>query len=217
MIILPKSNNIGNKIIDIKNLNYKVKKKTILENINLDIYEGEKLLIKGENGAGKTTLIKAITGVLKLKKNMIKSKDTKFKSKKWYKEIGVVYQNPNYQLIMKSVFDEVRFYTSSDEEAESYLKRFNLYEYSSLHPQLLSLGQKRKLTVLCALAKKPRIIILDEPTVGQDFSSLKMICGEIEAYHENSNATIITITHDQRCQDAFCDRSIEVKNGKLID
>lgn len=44
-----------------------------------------------------------------------------------------------------------------------------------------------------------------------------MICGEIEAYHENSNATIITITHDQRCQDAFCDRSIEVKNGKLID
>ena len=217
MIILPKSNNIGNKILEIKNLNYKVKKKTILENINLDIYEGEKLLIKGENGAGKTTLIKAITGVLKLKKNMIKSKDTKFKSKKWYKEIGVVYQNPNYQLIMKSVFDEVRFYTSSDEEAESYLKRFNLYEYSSLHPQLLSLGQKRKLTVLCALAKKPRIIILDEPTVGQDFSSLKMICGEIEAYHENSNATIITITHDQRCQDAFCDRSIEVKNGKLID
>ena len=52
MIILPKSNNIGNKILEIKNLNYKVKKKTILENINLDIYEGEKLLIKGENGAG---------------------------------------------------------------------------------------------------------------------------------------------------------------------
>ena len=70
-----------NKIISIKNLSYG----SILDSINLDIYEGEKLLIKGENGAGKTTLIKAITGVLKLKKNMIKSKDTKFKSKKWYK------------------------------------------------------------------------------------------------------------------------------------
>ena len=173
--------------------------------------------LTGRTGSGCTT----VANILKTQRfdalALHTPQDTKFKSKKWYKEIGVVYQNPNYQLIMKSVFDEVRFYTSSDEEAESYLKKFNLYEYSSLHPQLLSLGQKRKLTVLCALAKKPRIIILDEPTVGQDFSSLKMICGEIEAYHENSNATIITITHDQRCQDAFCDRSIEVKNGKLID
>ena len=104
--------------------------KTVLDHIDFSVKGREKIAVVGRNGAGKTTLIKAITGVLKLKKNMIKSKDTKFKSKKWYKEIGVVYQNPNYQLIMKSVFDEVRFYTSSDEEAESYLKRFNLYEYS---------------------------------------------------------------------------------------
>jgi hypothetical protein CLOSPO_03009 len=216
-IMFPKSNNISAKALEITNLSYSVKKRQILNDINLIIYQGEKLLIKGDNGAGKTTLIKAITGVLKVKKKMIKSDLVKFRSKKWFKEFGVVYQNPNYQLVMKSVFEELRFYTSSDEEAFNYLKEFNLFDYKNEHPQSLSLGQKRKLTVLCALAKKPRIIILDEPTVGQDFSSLKMICEAIEAYHQSSNATIITITHDARCQDAFCDRFIEIKNGRIIN
>lgn len=216
-IYLPKSTKIGNEILIIENLSYSVKHKQILNQINLKIFEGEKLLIKGDNGAGKTTLIKALTGVLKIKKGMITSNLAKFKSKKWYSYISVVYQNPNYQLIMKTVFDEVRFYTSSDEEAMKYLESFNLVEYKNHHPQLLSLGQKRKLTILCALAKKPKILILDEPTVGQDFSSLKMICDAIEEYHQRTNATIITITHDMRCQDAFCDYAIEIKDGSIIE
>jgi energy-coupling factor transport system ATP-binding protein len=85
----------------------------------------------------------------------------------------------------------------------------------NLHPQSLSEGQKRRVTIGAILAQRPKVLFLDEPTVGQDYSNLKNLVEVINEIHRRENNTMITITHDIRCSDAFCDRKLCLHKGKL--
>lgn len=198
-------------IISVNNLSYKIDNKLILDNISFNINKGQRLLILGENGAGKTTLIRLLCGIIKSKKNIKYNLNTK----KILSKIGFVFQNPNYQLFMPTVYEEVYFNCKDKKIAEDLLKSFRLYEYKDRHPQSLSLGQKRRLTVAMTLAKKPEVLILDEPTVGQDYESLVLMINYLNEYQYKNNTTFITITHDKRCANAFGSKVIWIKDSKI--
>lgn len=93
-------------------------------------------------------------------------------SKKWYHKIGVVYQNPDYQLFMPTVEKEIKFGAMSDEYADEIAEKFGIKHLYARHPQSLSEGQKRRVSIAAVVATDPEVLILDEPTVGQDYQGL---------------------------------------------
>ncbi|MFI3206325.1 MAG: ATP-binding cassette domain-containing protein [Clostridia bacterium] len=204
-------------LLDIKDIAYK----NIINNINLTINKGERLLILGDNGSGKTTATKIIARLLKqssgdIFQNIDKKLGTKKASKKWFKKLSYVFQNPNYQLFMPTVEDELLFACHSTEYAQKICDMFGLDPLLDCHPHALSQGQKRKVSVATMLAVKPEVIILDEPTVGQDYESLKTLVNNINTIHTEEKNTVITITHDIRCAEALCDKAIVIENGKIV-
>lgn len=218
--VIPKeyTSNIGNTLIKFENVSYKIKKenKLLLHDLNFEIREGERVLILGENGAGKTTLTKLILGLKKISSGKF-TYNSKYKvgSKKWFREVAVVYQNPSYELFMPSVKEELLFGGNKMEEVEEILELFGMSDLIDRHPLSLSEGQKRKLTVALALIKKPKLLILDEPTVGQDYKSLLDLVNVINKYQNLYNMTIITITHDKRCMEVFSDKILYINDGIL--
>ena len=204
-----------------KNVSYCVKEKTILENLNFEINKGEKVLLLGENGIGKTTLMRIIGNLNKYEGEYVSflknnNKILNKPSKAWFKKVGVVYQNPNYQLFMKTVKEEVYFNAYSKEYAQYIISLFGLENLLNRHPQSLSEGQKRKLSIAAILAMKPEVLLLDEPTVGQDFNSLKRLVEILNLIHQQTGNTMITITHDKRCAEALSERVLLLKNKNTL-
>ena len=214
-------------MIKIENLTKRFGERIAVAGIDLEIKSGEIFGLLGPNGAGKTTTVRILTLLSKKKSGSVKicGYDIEKDSERIKELIGVVPQHMSLDqdltgrenLVLQARLHHLKNKAAMEQRINEILEFVELTDRADDKSRRYSGGMKRRLMIGMALLHKPKMLFLDEPTVGQDFSSLKMICGEIEAYHENSNATIITITHDQRCQDAFCDRSIEVKNGKLID
>lgn len=210
------------KIFEVKNLIYKIKDRKIINNISFDINEGERVLLLGENGKGKTTLIRLLSKMIKPTDGEIKQYITN-KKRNWFNEIGIVYQNPNYQLFMPTVEKEILYNAKSKELAYELLNKFDLEKYKNRHPLSLSEGEKRKLTVALVLARLPKVLFLDEPTVGQDYDNLLNMINIINEFRNNYKTTIITISHDIRCANSLCDKCIildnelKIGNKELID
>ena len=210
------------KIYEVNNLSYKIKDKTIINNISFGINAGERVLILGENGKGKTTLVRLLSKMIKPTEGEIKQYITN-KKRNWFNEIGIVYQNPNYQLFMPTVEKEILYNAKSKELAYSLLKKFDLEKYKNRHPLSLSEGEKRKLTVALVLARLPKVLFLDEPTVGQDYDNLLNMINIINEFRNKYKTTIITISHDIRCANSLCDKCIildnelKIGNKELID
>ena len=114
---------------------------------------------------------------------------------------------------MPTVKQELEFSCKDKKIEDEIISLFKLESILNRHPQSLSEGQKRKLTIAIILASLPDLIILDEPTVGQDYESLKNMVNIINYWHQKYNNTIITITHDFRCIEALADRAIWIKAG----
>ena len=200
-------------LFEVNNLSFKYHKDYIIKNLTFDVFKGEKLLLIGENGAGKTTLLKILGRLIKrfegtVKQKLNKSLGQKKGSRKWFKTIGYIYQNPNYQLFMPTVKQEIHFKAYSDDYANKIIKLFDLEKLTSKHPQSLSEGQKRLVSIAAVLATKPEVLFLDEPTVGLDTATLERLVYTINSIHEETGCTLITITHDKRCAEAFCDRAL---------
>ena len=204
----------NDKILSLNNISYKIKNKEILSNINLDIYKGERLLILGENGCGKTTLLRIISKITKPSNGRINNYNQN-KKKKWYDQVGVIFQNPNYELFMPTVEKEIRFKAFSLEYADEIAELLNIKRFYHRHPGSLSLGEKRFVSIAAILARKPEILILDEPTVGEDYNKLCKMINVLNEIHQKTNNTMITITHDIRCASAICDRAIWIKNKEI--
>jgi len=189
----------------------------ILRGIDLEIKKGERILLTGENGCGKSTLMSIIARLLKADEGKISqylNLDLNRRAgKKWFKTCGVVFQNPNYQLFAGSVRDEILFGAENKDYALCLADWFELTPLLDRHPHSLSEGQKRRLTVCSILAQKPKLLLLDEPTVGQDYHNLRNMIEIINHVHKEMQNTMITITHDIRCKKALCDREIKIEGG----
>lgn len=209
-------------ILSINSLGCIIKKNRILENINFEILKGEKVVLLGENGSGKTTLMRLMSKIISPTKGQIKQfidpklKQHKKGNKKWFNKIGVVYQNPNYQLFMPTVMKELSFNSFSNELLNDIIEKFKLHDILDRHPHTLSEGQKRKVTIAAVLTSKPEILFLDEPTVGQDYANLEIILDVLEEFNLKHGMTIVTITHDPVCAAKLCDKAIIIKNKHIF-
>ncbi len=210
-------------LFSLKNVKYSVNGREILKDISFDIKKGERVVLCGQNGCGKTTLLRLIARLAKcsggqIMQNLDKKLGQKQKmssgiKNKWFKKVGVVYQNPNYQLFMPTVLEEIEFACFSKEYAKKIIRLFALEPILSRHPQSLSEGQKRRVSIAAVLACRPEVLILDEPTVGQDYEGLCSLTDILNKIHEETKNTMISVTHDKRCINALCDHKIFIENG----
>ena len=116
---------------------------------------------------------------------------------------------------MPTVSAEIEFGAQSKEYAQCVMERFSLAHLADRHPHSLSEGQKRRVSIAAVLASRPQVLILDEPTVGQDYEGLKSLVDILNSEHIDSGNTMITVTHDVRCAKALCDIAVVIKDGKV--
>jgi len=201
-------------------------KRPVLQDITFDIREGEMVSLVGKNGAGKSTLSKLLCGFEKVDQGIIyyRGDDIKDKSIKERAEmIGVVLQNPNQMISKNLIFDEValglRFREVPEEEiktrVEKVLKICGLAPFVEWPISALSYGQKKRVTIASILALGPEVLILDEPTAGQDFRHYTEIM-EFLVEINKMGVTIILITHDMHLMLEYTPRAIVLSGGKLI-
>jgi len=208
-------------VLSVKNAAFAVKGREILKGVSFNVSRGERVLLLGENGCGKTTLMRLIARLSRptggeIIQNIDPALKQKTKgSRRWYKSVGVVYQNPDYQLFMPTVRSEIEFGAISKEYAEEIGELFSLTHLFERHPQSLSEGQKRLVSIAAVCASKPKLLLLDEPTVGQDYKGLMRLVDILNKLHMESGNTMITVTHDVRCAEALCDRAVLIEGGTV--
>ena len=197
----------------------------ILKNISLTIPKGQRLAIVGKNGAGKSTLAKAICGFITTDGQYTsRGEDIKQESVKERAErVGYVLQNPNQMISTNMIFDEValglrlRGISEEDIKERVYqaLKTCGLYEFRKWPISALSYGQKKRVTIASILVLGPEILVLDEPTAGQDQRNYTDIMEFLDSLQEKGH-TIVMITHDMQLMLDYSDRALVVSDGQIL-
>ena len=217
----------GEEIIKIENLSFAYEDENILENLSLNIDKGEIISILGPNGAGKSTLAKLMCGFLRPKsgKIFIDGKDYKdFSIKEIADKVGFILQNPNAMISKTMIFDEVAFglrVRGVDEEiikgkVHETLEICGLYPFRNWPISALSYGQRRRVTIASILVLNPEVIILDEPTAGQDFHHYTKMMEFIRKINKKYGLTILMISHDMHLIEEYTDRAIVIGDRKIL-
>jgi len=199
---------------------------TALSDVSLTVAKGETIAIEGENGAGKTTLVRHTNGLLKPTKGsvLVDGVDTrKTTTATLSRKVGIAFQNPDHQLFSESVESEVSFALRNFGFAEELVSKrldwalnfFGLEQYRKSSPLVLSGGEKKRLTLACILAWDPDVVVLDEPTVGQD-SLQKEKLAQIFKMLKSTGKTIIIVSHDVEFLWPIQPRLVVMSGGKVI-
>ncbi len=197
-----------------------------LDGVTLSIREGEMVAIIGENGAGKTTLVRHANGLLKPSSGSVTvdGQDTRhISTAQLARKVGVAFQNPDHQIFSDSVEKEVSFALSNfgfdqaliDQRVDWALNSFGLDAYRKSSPLTLSGGEKKRLTLASILAWDPGLVILDEPTVGQD-SVQKAKLAEIANGLYSSGKTLVIVSHDVEFLWALQPRTVVMRQGRVV-
>jgi len=197
----------------------------IIEDLSFSLKKGERLAIVGKNGAGKSTLAKALCGFVPSQgKLTYEGQDISQDSIAERSErIGFVLQNPNQMISQTMIFDEVALglrlrgieEAEVEERVHEVLKTCGLYSFRKWPISALSFGQKKRVTIASILVLKPEIIILDEPTAGQDYKTYTDIMNFLDSLQKQGH-TIVMITHDMQLMLEYSDRCLVVVEGKII-
>lgn len=198
---------------------------TIIEDLSFSLKKGERLAIVGKNGAGKSTLAKALCGFVPSQgKLTYEGQDISQDSIAERSErIGFVLQNPNQMISQTMIFDEVALglrlrgieEAEVEERVHEVLKTCGLYSFRKWPISALSFGQKKRVTIASILVLKPEIIILDEPTAGQDYKTYTDIMTFLDSLQKQGH-TIVMITHDMQLMLEYSDRCLVVVEGEII-
>lgn len=202
-------------------------KHPILQDIDFSVNKGEMISIVGKNGAGKTTLSSLICGFLQPDKGriLLDGQDiAPLSIKERGEKIGIVMQNPNQMISKAMIYDEVALGlavrgVSEDEIKERVyetLKICGLYPFRNWPISALSFGQKKRVTIASILVMNPQIMILDEPTAGQDYRHYTEIMEFLKRVNEEFGTTIIMITHDMHLMLEYTDRALVIADGQMI-
>lgn len=212
-------------VISIKNLTYRYPDGTLaLDNVSLDVFRGELIALLGPNGAGKSTLLLHLNGVLK-GSGSIRIFGGNIQDKKRgeiIREVGIVFQDPDDQLFMTTVFDDVAFGPMNmglskqeiGERVEDALGNVGLRGYEDRYPHNLSFGEKKKVSLATITSMEPEIIVLDEPTSNMDPKSRADILRIIKEL-KSRGKTIIIATHDINAVPEIADR-IYILDRRII-
>lgn len=214
-------------ILEAEHLSFQyTKKRKILQDVSFQIHEGEMVSIVGTNGAGKSTLAKVICGFVTEDEGRIlyKGQDLKGQTiKERSNLIGFVMQNPNQMICKPMIYDEValglRIRGVAEEEIEpkvdKALQICGLAPFKKWPVSALSFGQKKRVTIASMLALDPKVLILDEPTAGQDYHHYTEIMEFLKKLNEEG-VTIIMITHDMHLMLEYTPHAIVISDGKKI-
>jgi len=215
--------------IQVQNLIYKYQDGTVaLNDIDLSFEVGEFIAFIGQNGSGKTTLSKCLNGLFKPTSGEVivdglNSKTTSIVQ--MVKRVGYVFQNPDHQLFNSNCWDEIAYGPRNillpEEEVkarvEEAVKVVGLPKiYFSEHPFFLSKGLRQRVAIASILALKPKVIIVDEPTTGQDARQSLEIMDFLKDLNENQGHTIIIITHDMPIVAAYARRVVALGMGRVL-
>ncbi|HEL2015178.1 TPA: ABC transporter ATP-binding protein [Streptococcus suis] len=213
-------------LLEVKHLHFSYPNKQVLTDIQLTIHKGERLAIVGKNGAGKSTLAKVLCGFIQGEGEILwKGQSIKEDSVKERAErIGYVLQNPNQMISQTMIFDEValglRVRGVTEEEIEHrvhhILKVCGLYPFRNWPISALSYGQKKRVTIASILVLNPEIILLDEPTAGQDQRHYREMMEFLDQLNAQGH-TIVMITHDMQLMLDYSDRAVVVVDGQIIE
>ncbi|MDA9556526.1 DUF3744 domain-containing protein [Vibrio sp.] len=212
----------------VENLTYSYDNdKPAVNNVTFQVHKGEFLSILGKNGSGKSTISKLLIGVLQQDSGSISLDGHNIDQKSIFErcqDIGVVLQNPNHMISHHMIYDEVAFSLRNagmDEDTikvkvSNILKVCGLYSYRNWPIEALSYGQKKRVTIAAILVSEPKILILDEPTAGQDFRNYTAMLSFIKKLNEELAITVIIISHDMHLVLEYSSRSLVFSDGELL-
>lgn len=205
--------------------------KKALDDVNVEIHNGEFVALIGHTGSGKSTFVQHLNGLLKPNSGRITVNDTcitegKVKLSEIRKKVGLVFQYPEYQLFEETIEKDISFGPHklglSEEEILSRVKRamdivgLNYEKYKDKSPFELSGGQKRRVAIAGVVAMEPEVLILDEPTAGLDPKGRDEILQQIKNLHREYGMTIILVSHSMEDVAKLADRILVMHKGKAI-
>lgn len=190
----------------------------VVEDINLSLYPGEFSALVGENGAGKSTLALVIAGLLKPYQGHLRFLGGQ--KPRPGRDVALLFQNPLEQLFTDTVDEEVGFgphnYRAFDLlYHEDVLEKSDLLPFRHRHPTALSVGQQQRTALAACLALRPKLLILDEPTLGQDWGHLERLMDFLTVLN-HQGTTILLITHDYKLVHRYAERVILMEKGRII-
>lgn len=197
------------------------KNKMVLKGINLEIRKGERVAIMGTNGSGKSTLLLNLAAILKPHKGNVKVFGDDTRSKNPYSfagRVGFVFQNPDLMLFCDSAEEEARFgpvqlkYNNIEERVRDSLEAMSILDLKYDLPQALSRGQRLRTAVASVLSINPELILLDEPTTGQDMVNIEQMMN----YFKNNHSTMVFCTHDIEVAMSYATRILVMNEGRII-
>jgi energy-coupling factor transporter ATP-binding protein EcfA2 len=215
--------NKGSPLIQALEISHTFEKRTVLRDLSLEVKEGEILAVVGPNGAGKTTLVKHLNGLLRPSRGTVLYRGKglgKQNPVEIAKRIGVSFQNPNDQFFKTTVESELAVGWNLCNKTpagwfETVCEIFHLGELLAHSPYRLSEGQKKRVSIASVLVMNPCLLILDEPTVGQDGLFLETLAGLLVALRDKG-LTIVIVTHDLEFAQAVAERWIVLLGGKVV-
>ncbi|MCK1993686.1 ATP-binding cassette domain-containing protein [Peribacillus muralis] len=189
----------------------------------LQVTSGEWIVIRGENGAGKSTLLHALMQFIKTSGTYDLMGTPIKRVKNPTEHMTFVFQNPEFQFVANTVYEEIAYslridkrpQQEIDERVRSLLRVFRLEAHRDKHPFQLSMGQKRRLSVAGSIVKDKKLILLDEPTFGQDSKNTFALLEWLEVYR-SLGVTVIMVTHDDHISKNFATRILTVQDGNVI-
>jgi len=215
-------------IIQVKDLRFGyVPEVEVLHGISLDINEGEFLSIVGRNGSGKTTIVKHFNGLHKPTGGsvIVKGQDTRETTvAQLSRAVGYCFQNPDHQIFSSLVLDELRYGPKNlgwddetiDETILEVTKMLGISDLLEENPYNLSKGQRQQIAVAAILCTKPDVLIVDEPTTGQDPLQSRAMMDMMKELNEKAHKTIVVITHDMSIAAEYSDRIVAMHMGEII-
>lgn len=213
------------RLVEIRNLWFKYTDRWVLKNINLSVAEAEVIALFGPNGCGKTTLAKHLNGLLKPTRGtvIVDGIDTKETTTATLASIvGYVFQNPGHQIFSNTVFDEVAFgprnlkMKNVKKIVKDSLRLLGLEKKINILPFMLSTGEKERLAIASVLAMNPKLLILDEPTIGQDPKNYRRITKLIRILKKRGKSVVL-ISHDVRMIKEASDKVCVMKEGRILE
>lgn len=197
-----------------------------LKNVSFTIQEGEFVALLGRNGSGKTTILQHIMNLLSPTQGtvLVAGESIKGKGPAYVSQtVGYVFQHPARQMFLPTVWEEIAYgpkqQGDSNEEAKKKayqtLERIGILHLAESYPKALSRGEIQKVAIGIALALEPKVLILDEPTSGQDGKATQEICKLLNQIHKEG-ATILLITHDMELLAETANRSVVMKEGEKV-
>ena len=223
-----KAENTEEVLLSVEGLGFSYdEKRTIIQDVSFEIKKGEMVALVGKNGAGKSTLASLICGFYKPDKGVIKLDGADIANlsiKERGERIGYVMQSPNQMISKPMIMEEVGLgltvrgvpEAEVKERANEILKICGLYPFRNWPVSALSFGQKKRVTIASILIMNPDIMILDEPTAGQDYMHYTEIMEFLVDIRKKLPVTIIMITHDMHLMLEYTDRTLVLTDGKLL-